>query len=82
MNIIETNNLTRRYGRMEALHDLNLAAVFFPRLVVLREGEIYRDGSPREVLTEKTIDEVYGLRVRVESDAFGERPQLFLCPSV
>ena len=25
MNIIETHNLTRRYGRMEAVHDLNLA---------------------------------------------------------
>ena len=78
--------LLRRLSRdrgltvVAALHDINLAAVFFPRLVVLREGEIYRDGSPREVLTEKTIDEVYGLRVRVETDAFGDRPQLFLCP--
>jgi ABC-2 type transport system ATP-binding protein len=25
MNIIETHNLTRRYGRMEAVHDLNLS---------------------------------------------------------
>ncbi len=85
---VDVFELLRRLSRdrgltvIAALHDLNLAAVFFPRLVVLREGEIYRDGSPREVLTEKTIDEVYGLRVRVETDAFGERPQLFLCPSV
>jgi ABC-type cobalamin/Fe3+-siderophores transport system ATPase subunit len=47
----------------------------------LREGTIYRDGSPREVLTEKTIDEVYGIRVRVEADPSGEKPQLFVCPS-
>jgi iron complex transport system ATP-binding protein len=65
-----------------ALHDLNLAALFFSRLVMLREGKIYRDGSPREVLTEKTIDEVYGIRVRVEADPSGEKPQLFVCPSL
>ena len=64
-----------------ALHDLNLAALFFPRLVILREGKVYREGSPREVLTEKTIEEVYGIRVRVEPDPSGEKPQLFICPS-
>ena len=64
-----------------ALHDLNLAALFFPRLVMLRDGRVYRDGSPKEVLTEETIEEVYGIRVRVEPDPSGERPQLFICPS-
>jgi cobalamin transport system ATP-binding protein len=65
-----------------ALHDLNLAALFFPRLIMLREGKIYRDGSPKEVLTEKTIDEVYSIRVRVEQDPSGKKPQLFICPSL
>ncbi len=36
---------------------------------------------PKEVLTEKTIEEVYGIRVRVEPDPSGEKPQLFICPS-
>ena len=65
-----------------ALHDLNLAALFFPRLVMLRDGKVYRDGSPKEVLTEKTIEEVYGIRVRVQPDPSGEKPQLFICPSL
>ena len=61
-----------------ALHDVNLAALFFPRLVMLRDGKIYRDGAPREVLTEQTIDEVYGIRVRIEHDPSCGRPQLFI----
>jgi iron complex transport system ATP-binding protein len=65
-----------------ALHDLNLAALFFPRLVMLRDGKVYRDGSPKEVLTEKTIEDVYGIRVRVQPDPSGEKPQLFICPSL
>ena len=82
---VQVFELLRRLNRergltiVAALHDLNLAALFFPRLVMLRDGKIYRDGSPSEVLTEKTIEEVYGIRVRVEQDPSGEKPQLFLC---
>ena len=85
---VQVFELLRRLNRergltiVAALHDLNLAALFFSRLIMLREGKIYRDGSPREVLTEKTIDEVYGIRVRVEPDPSGEKPQLFICPSL
>ena len=74
-------NRERGLTIIAALHDLNLAALFFPRLVLLRDGKIYRDGSPKEVLTEKTIEEVYGIRVRVELDHSVEKPQVFICPS-
>jgi iron complex transport system ATP-binding protein len=85
---VQVFELMRRLNRergltiVAALHDLNLAALFFPRLVMLREGKIYRDGSPKEVLTEETIEEIYGIKVRVERDASSERPQIFVCPSV
>jgi iron complex transport system ATP-binding protein len=81
---VQIFELLRRLNRersltiFAALHDLNLAALFFPRLIVLRDGRIYRDGSPNEVLTEKTIEEVYGIRVRVERDPVSEKPQLSL----
>jgi iron complex transport system ATP-binding protein len=84
---VQVFELMRRLNRergltiVAALHDLNLAALFFPRLVLLRDGKIYRDGSPKEVLTEETIEEIYGIKVRVERDASSERPQIFVCPS-
>jgi cobalamin transport system ATP-binding protein len=71
-------NCERGLTIIAALHELNFAALFFPRLVMLQEGKIYRDGSPGEVLTEKTIEEVYGIRVRVERDPSNERPQVFI----
>jgi iron complex transport system ATP-binding protein len=64
-----------------ALHDLNLAALFFSRLVMLRDGRVYRDGTPAAVLTEEVIEEIYGIRVQVQRDPSGEKPQIFLCPS-
>jgi iron complex transport system ATP-binding protein len=78
--------LMRRLNRergltiVAALHDLNLAALFFPRLALLSEGKIFRDGSVLEVLTEKNIREVYGIRVRVRHDESDGRPHIFLSP--
>ena len=43
------------------LHDLALAAHFFPRLVLLDGGRIVADGPPREVLTPDRIREVFGV---------------------
>ena len=43
------------------LHDLHLAAHFFPRIAVLDEGRIVADGPPREVLTESLVRDVFGV---------------------
>jgi iron complex transport system ATP-binding protein len=75
-------NRERRLTIVAALHDLNLAALFFPRLVILCNRRIHRDGAPGEVLTEKTIQEVYGIRVLVQSDLVSGKPQLFLRPGL
>jgi iron complex transport system ATP-binding protein len=61
-----------------ALHDLNLAALFFPRLVMLHRGMVFCDGTPKDVLTEGTIEQVYGIRVKITEDKSGERYQITL----
>jgi iron complex transport system ATP-binding protein len=43
------------------LHDLGLAAHFFPRLVIVERGRIIADGPPGEVLTDRVIREVFGV---------------------
>jgi iron complex transport system ATP-binding protein len=43
------------------LHDLGLAAQFFPRLVLLDGGRIVADGGPAEVLSDVHIREVFGV---------------------
>jgi iron complex transport system ATP-binding protein len=43
------------------LHDLGLAARFFPRLVLLDAGVIVADGSPTDVLTPARIRDVFGV---------------------
>ena len=46
---------------LAVLHDLGLAAHFFPRLVLLDGGRIVADGTPSEVLTPGRIRDVFGV---------------------
>jgi iron complex transport system ATP-binding protein len=46
---------------LAVLHDLGLAAIFFPRLILIDAGRIVADGSPAEVLTPDRIRDVFGV---------------------
>lgn len=47
------------------LHDLNLAALYFPRMVLLAGGRIVADGNAETVLQPSVLDPVFAGRVRV-----------------
>jgi iron complex transport system ATP-binding protein len=46
-------------------HNLNLAARYADRLVLLHQGRVAAAGSPAQVLTRDTVERVYGWPVRV-----------------
>lgn len=50
------------------LHDLNQAARYAERLVVMRRGAIVAHGAPGDVLTEQLVEDVFGLACRVIPD--------------
>jgi iron complex transport system ATP-binding protein len=55
---------------LAAIHDLNLAARYFDRVVMLHRQSIVADGTPTEVLEPEFLQNVYGgpLEVRVFRD--------------
>ena len=65
-----------RAGRtvVMVLHDLMLAGMFSDRMVMMRSGEIVADGTPAEVLTADTLDEVYGLKADIVADPKSDVP--------
>jgi iron complex transport system ATP-binding protein len=47
------------------LHDLNLAAAFASRVVLLADGTVVRDGEPASVITAELVSRVFGPGLRV-----------------
>lgn len=50
------------------LHDLNLAAHFADRIVLMADGRIAHEGNPREVLQQQILETIYKTQVRVLED--------------
>lgn len=61
-------------------HDLNLAALFCHRLVLLSKGKVLAQGHPREVMRPQVIKEAYGVETRISQEPCRGRPQLTLAP--
>ena len=51
-----------------AIHDLQMAARYCDRLVLLSEGRVLAEGAPEEVLTRETIESAFGVRCAVHPD--------------
>jgi len=60
------------------LHDLNLTSEYCERLILLNKGSIVKTGTPEEVVTYQTIEEVYQTVVVVKENPLSGRPCVFL----
>lgn len=50
------------------LHDLNHACRYADQIIVMKSGSIVAQGNPSEVISEKLVEEVYGLRCQIIED--------------
>ncbi len=62
--------LAREQGTaiVAALHDLNLAARFADRIVVLSRGRVVANGPPRDVISRELLGRVWGVAAELRSD--------------
>lgn len=65
MDIIKEIARKRGISAIMAIHDLNLAARYADRLIMMKNGMIYAAGEHFSVLTPENIREVYGVEVEV-----------------
>ncbi|MEA9395832.1 heme ABC transporter ATP-binding protein [Lelliottia amnigena] len=62
------------------LHDLNLAALWADRIVLMHEGKIVSQGAPDSVLQADDLARWYGAQVHVGLHPTSATPQVFLAP--
>jgi iron complex transport system ATP-binding protein len=58
------------------LHDLNLAGEYCDRLLLLKEGQTFRMGRPKEVITAEAIKETYGVNALVTQNPVTHAPHV------
>ncbi len=61
-------------GAFVVLHDMNLAARYADRIVLMNAGGIVHQGSPDEVLTGINLREVFGVNIKVLKHPEGDHP--------
>ena len=65
-------------GVIAAIHDLNLAAHFCDRLVLLEEGRVLADSAPEAVLTPQNLEDAFEVQAQVYRDPFTQGLRLSL----
>ncbi len=73
-------NRDRGVTVIAAMHDLNLASLYFDRLVLLKEGRVRTDGRPVDVITEDTLQTVFSAPVTVERHPLNGAPHVVITP--
>jgi iron complex transport system ATP-binding protein len=49
------------------LHDLNLASLYCDNIIVLKKGEIFKNGAVNEVINKKVLSELYEEKISVDN---------------
>jgi iron complex transport system ATP-binding protein len=78
MDLLKRLNKNNDLTVMIVLHDLNLAGSYCDRLILLNEGQVFKEGTPKEVLTYQNIENVYKTMVIVKENPLNNKPYVFL----
>ncbi|MCX7920277.1 MAG: heme ABC transporter ATP-binding protein [bacterium] len=78
LDLVKRLNVEENLTVIFVTHDINLAAGYCHRLILLFDGTIFCSGSPQEVITEENIRQVYGTNVVVSEHPLTGVPQVNL----
>ena len=60
------------------IHDLNLASEYCNQLILINNGQVFTNGTPEQVLSFDTIEEVYKTPVVTQINPYSGKPVVFL----
>ncbi|SPD71741.1 conserved hypothetical protein [uncultured Desulfobacterium sp.] len=80
MDLMEDLKTTKAITIVMVSHDLNLAAMYGDNLLLLKAGEVVRQGRPMDVLSFKVLEETYGCPLLVDQGGLGGFPRVTPVP--
>jgi len=76
INLLSSLKRERNIIILAVIHDLNLAARFADRVLILKNGEILADGEASEVITPTNMAEAFNILARVIEDPVAKTPMV------
>ncbi len=61
---------------LAVLHDLNLAARYCSRMLLINDGNIIADGTPKEVMTQKNLKQIYDMKMIIRNNPLFNKPEV------
>lgn len=71
MDLLKILTKKRNIVTMVALHDLNLAARYADKIVVICDGKLQAFGATKDIFKTEIINETYGIEVEVQTQSSG-----------
>lgn len=68
LDLLHELNLTENRTIVMVLHDLNLACRYADHIVSIKDGGIYKEGAPSEIITPDLVKSVFGMQSRIIPD--------------
>ncbi len=80
LRLLQALNREHHIAVLATMHDLNLAAMYFDKIILLDQGRIVSTGSPAEVFSEERLRHVFQTGLRVERHPTLGTPNIVLVP--
>ena len=80
MDLMEKLKADKGMTLVMVSHDINLAAMYGGQLLLLRDGQMVCMGSPKEILTFKTLEDTYDCKLLVDESPLGKLPRVTVVP--
>lgn len=77
MSILKQQNLTV----FSSIHDLNVAACYFDRIILMQAGQIVDMGTPEEMFVPEKIKRLFGVDTQIYMNPLTNRPNIVFLPS-
>lgn len=77
MNILKRQDITV----FSSIHDLNIAALYCDKIIVMKKGNILCHGTPKEVLTPELIQELFGIQAQITVNTATGKLQIYYIPN-
>ncbi|MCP3955458.1 MAG: ABC transporter ATP-binding protein [Desulfobacterales bacterium] len=80
MDLMDKLRASRGMAVIMVSHDLNIAAMYADKILMLKEGEVVHRGTPGEVLIPDILERTYACRMMVDESPAGPFPRVLPLP--